>query len=309
MIWTAWVLAKHTFLGFRDHRCSRMAAAISYYVLFSIVPLAIFVISVFGFVLSDEARREDLVDQVLEQLPLTQTEGRADVRDVLEGVQGISGQAAVISAVVIIWSSSAMFGAIRSSLNTVWGVEQDRPWFQGKLIDLAQVGVLTVVLMASMVLTGVLRAARARSADWFGPLAGESVLWEVPPILLPAMLALLAFFVLYRLIPASHPGWKEALTGAVVATVLFELLKNSFAIYVQNFNNYDVVYGALAGVLLFLFYTYLASNILLIGAEIARTVGELRGGRLAYEFTPDPTLPPVPVRMARAFKGLFVRQP
>lgn len=307
MFKTLWVITKDTFFGFRDDRCTRLAAAIAYYVLFSIIPLAIFAVSVFGFVLNNENIREELVDQILEVLPLSETDGRTDVTDVVDSARDISGPAAILSLVAALWTSSAMFGAIRSSLNTVWKVDEIRPFVQGKLLDLAQVGGLMLLFVGSTVLTGALRTIRTLSTEHVGPLAGENILWELPPVLLPAVVALLAYFVLYTIVPAKKVAWQEALSGAALATILFEVLKNTFAIYVQNFNNYDVVYGALAGVLLFMFYMFLASNIMLIGAELARSVGDYRADRLAHAFQPGPAKPPVQQRMFRAFKGLFVR--
>ena len=63
--------------------------------------------------------------------------------------------------------------------------------------------------------------------------------------------------------------FREIWPGAALATVLFELLKNLFALYVANFNNYAGAYGALGILLLFLLWIYLTSTILLVGAELA----------------------------------------
>ncbi|TAK57797.1 MAG: YihY/virulence factor BrkB family protein, partial [Dehalococcoidia bacterium] len=135
-----------------------------------------------------------------------------------------------------------------------------------------------------------------------------SPLWEIPSVLLPAVLTFVTFALLYRIVPAARPRWRDALPGAFVATLLFEALKNGFAFYVANFNNFDVVYGSLAGVLLFLFFTYLSSAILLIGAELARTFLAYHSGVLRDELYPPQPLPPVTTRAFRAVKGLFVRQ-
>ena len=100
------------------------------------------------------------------------------------------------------------------------------------------------------------------------------------------MLTLVTFVLLYRIVPASHPRWRDVLPGALLATLLFEALKNSFAFYVANFNNFDVVYGSLAGALLFLLYTFLSSNILLIGAELTRTLERYHNHELDAEIFP-----------------------
>lgn len=303
-----WILAKTTYLDFARNNCTQLAAAISYYVLFSIVPLAILAVSIAGLIFGGQSVRNNITDRILDAVPLSQTDGRSAVEDALDSVKRVSGPVAAAGLLGTLWTASAVFASIRKSLNDVWGVEERRPWAQAKLVDLAQVGLLGAILLASLILTGVLRTIREVSASHVGPLAGSNPLWAVPPIALPAVLTLATFVLMYRIVPASHPLWRDVLPGAVLATLLFEVLKNSFAIYVTNFNNFNVVYGSLAGALLFLLYTFLSCNILLAGAELTRTLERYHNHELDAELFPVDPQPPVTTRVFRAMKGLFVRQ-
>jgi membrane protein len=303
-----WVLTKHAFLAFTGDDCLQLAAAIAYYVLFSIVPLAIVTISVFGLFLNSEHLRTQIVNHVLDVVPLSQTDGRAAVDRALSNVHRVSGPVAALGLIATLWTASAVFASVRKALNRVWRIAEHRPFAQQKLIDFAQLGLLAVFLLGSTILTGVLRTFRELAPSNAGPLAGRSPLWEIPSIALPASLTFVAFAFLYRIVPAERPRWRDALPGALIATLLFEALKNSFAFYVANFNNFDVVYGSLAGALLFLLYTYLGAAILLIGAEIARTLQRYHAGEFAGEITPLQPMPPVTSRAIKAVKGLFVRQ-
>jgi membrane protein len=309
MFKVTWVFTKQTWIYFSRHNCPQQAAAISYYVLFSIIPLVILAVSIIGFVLVNEDRRSDLVNEILDTVPLTRTEGRDEVESALDTVQRVSGPAAALSVVATVWASSAMFSSIRRALNIVWGVDEHRPWAQGKLVDFMQVGVLTLILLGSIALTGFVRAAREASGGYLGPIGDDNALWEIPTIAIPALVSFATFALLYRIVPAAHPNWRPVLPGALFATVLFEALKNTFAIYVANFNNFDVVYGSLAGVLLFLFFTYLASNILLAGAELSHTFDRYFGGELEDLIHPKTPQPTALQQLTRAMKGLFVRQP
>jgi membrane protein len=309
MFKTIWVFTKQTWIFFSRHNCPQQAAAISYYVLFSIIPVAILSVSIIGFVLTNEERRSDLVNEILDTIPLTQTEGRDEVESALDTVQRVSGVAAAVSIVATIWASSGMFGSIRRALNIVWSADEHRPWAQGKLVDFAQVGGLSAILFGSIVLTGLMRAIREASADYAGPFANENFFWEIPAILIPAAVSFATFALLLKVVPAAHPRWRDVLPGAFFATIVFEALKNTFAIYVANFNNFDVVYGSLAGVLLFLFFTYLASNILLMGAELSHTFWRYHTGALEDLIHPKVPQPTAMQQLTRALKGLFVRQP
>jgi membrane protein len=307
MLLRIWIITKRTFLGFTGDNCTQQAAAITYYILFSLAPLAIVVVAVLGIFLNGEEVRDRVVDWVLEVIPLSSIEGRASVTEIVEEIQNVNATFAVIGLVVALWSSLAVFAAIRRALNNVWGMEEHRPYAQAKVVDLMQVGVVCLVLVASIVLTGLVRTAREVSADYLGPIAGGNVFWEIPSAIAAGLVTLAAFCVLYRIVPAVHPGWRAVVPGAILATVLFELLKNSFAIYVANFNSYSVVYGSLAGILLFLFYMFLASNILLIGAEFVKTMQRYQAGAYDLEINPPVPLPPVTTRMLRSLRGLFVR--
>lgn len=307
MLLRLWIISKRTFLGFTQDNCTQQAAAITYYVLFALVPLAIVLIAVLGLFLDGEDVRENVVDWVLEVIPLSDFEGRVSVTEVVESIQNLSTTFAIVGLVFAVWGSLAVFASVRRALNNVWGVEEARPWIQAKFVDLVQVGVVSAVLLSSIVLTGLIRAARRASGDFLGGLASGNPLWELATALLPAAMTFVAFALLYRIVPAARPRWRTVIPGALLAAILFEALKLSFAIYISNFNSYDVVYGSLGGLLLFLFYMFLASNILLLGAELVETLGRFHAGAFEEEINPPVPLPPVSTRMYRAVRGLFVR--
>jgi membrane protein len=305
---TSWIIFKQAWLSYTRHNVPQLAAAISYYVLFAILPIAVLTVSIFGFFLGSQELRNDIVNRILDIVPLTQSDGRDAVVKAVNSINRVSGPAAALGLIGTVWTASAVFASIRKALNIVWGAEEHRPFVQAKLVDLTQVGGLGVFLLASVVLTGVLRALRSASTDHVGPLAGHNPLWEVPALLIPAVLTLLAFIALYHIVPAVHPSWRDVLPGAALATLLFEGLKNTFAFYVANFNNLDRVYGSLAGAFLFLFFVYLAGNILLIGAELSRSLQRYRAGEFDAEIHPTEPPPPMTARAMQAIKSLFVKE-
>jgi membrane protein len=302
---TLLLLAKHTVRKYSDDNCSLLAAAISYYVLFSVVPLTIFLASIFGLVMRNENTRQEVVDRIVQATPLEQNEGANLVSDTLKGVSRVSAPLTVVGLAGLAWSASAMFGAIRRGLNIAFGVERGRPVVQQKLVDLGMLVGLGLVLLISVAGTGFLRALRARSLGLLGPLSnGSSLFWEVVPFLAPAVFSFLLFLLLYRYVPRVGLGFRDVWPGALLATVLFEVLKNVFAIYIANFGNYDLAYGALGGILLFLLWTYVTANILLLGAELASEYPRVRDGLYAEAGGPRR---PLRRQTLEFVKGLFVR--
>ncbi len=308
MVKRAWIIAKHAHSSYMRDQCTQLAAAISYYVLFSIIPLAIFTVSVFGFALNNSELRSELIDHILEVVPLSPTDGRTAVENAVDNAKAVSGPIAALALLGTLWTASTVFGSIRKALNVVWGLQEHRPFVRQKLIDFTQVGLLAVMLLASLAATGVLRTARQISADWVGPFGNSNPLWEIPPVVLPALLSFLTFLMLYRIVPSVRPRLRDILPGALLATILFEALKNSFAFYVANFNNFDVIYGSLGGALLFLLYTYIGSNILLIGAEVAHTLERYHRGEFAEELPAPRAEAAAGSGALRAVRGLLGRE-
>ena len=303
---TIWLLTKRTLREYSVDNCPHLAAAISYYVLFSVVPLTIVLTSVFGFIVRNSDIRRQVIERVVAQTPLSGADGQRFVSDTVQDVSRVSAALSVVGIVGMIWAASAMVGAVRRSLNIVWRVPAGRPVAQQKLIDITMIFGLGLLLVASIVGTGALHTLRRLSSGVLGPVSAGSVLWELPTLVLPALLTYFTFLLIYRYVPGVRNDVAILWPGALLATLLFELLKNGFALYITYFNNYDVVYGSLGAIMLFLLWTYLASNILLLGAELSVQYGRLRRGEYA-EALAGPGGRPVD-EILRAARGLFFRE-
>jgi len=308
MLRTLWVLGKHTWQNFLYHNGTLQAAAISYYVLFSIIPMVILLGGVLGFVITDDARRERLEEHILDALPLNSSDGRDAVSQALDTLENARGIALIVGFGGTLWTASAAFSAIRRSLNALWDVYEQRPFVTSKLVDFAQMGMLGLILVASFVLTGVITAVRELSSSWFD-FFNDTALWEIPGAIVPMMLIFIAFVLMYRFVPAVRPAWRPAAGAAALAAVATWALSNGFAFYVANFNNFDAVYGTIAGILLFLLFTNMAANILLVCGELSRTLHEFLAGELEALIHPAGPQPSLMEQTIRAVKGMFVRQP
>ena len=264
------ILTVRALQAFGEDRCSHMAAAISYYALLSLFPLLILLVSVVGIFLRSSSLQQDLVDQVLDILPLTQDEGADEVSRAVRAVAGVSVPLTIVGLAALAWSASAMFGAIRSSLNVAWGSSRRRSLVRQKLLDLAMMAGFGAFFLLSISATGLLRATQEASSNLLGPLSGSSFFfWRAVSFAVPALLSLGAFTALYRFVPSAQVKMSGVWAGAAAAAFLFELAKNGFSFYLANFGRYDLVYGSLGAVVTFLVGLYLSAAVLLFGAEVA----------------------------------------
>ena len=298
------LLFRRSVKEFGDDNCTQMAAAISYYVLFSIFPLIIFLVSVLGIVLRGSELQQDAIDEIFANIPqLSEAESESDVRGAVEDIAGAAGGALTIFGLIGMgWSGSNMMGVIRRSINIAYDLEKHRPLVRQKLLDLALVLGMGVFFLSSVAATAFLRTVREFSGDIAvlgdaSERAGPA--WDAASYLIPFVLSFIAFTVMYWVVPATKVKLREVWPGALVAAVMFELGKIGFAFYLQNFSNYGLVYGSLGGVVAFLFWVYLGSSILLFGAELASEYPRVLRGD--YD-APEPPKPKLTLR--ERLKGL-----
>jgi hypothetical protein len=129
--------------------CPQQAAAIAYRVLFSIAPLAIVLVSIFGLVLQDDSVRKDLVDAIVDALPVSAS-GRHDVERAVTQIATPASAAGLLSLLVFVWAASGMMTSIRQGLERAMDVTGTRPPARGKLVDLLLiVGAAVLVLVTA----------------------------------------------------------------------------------------------------------------------------------------------------------------
>ena len=267
------VLVRETVREFGDDQCPQLAAGISYYVLFSIFPLALLFLAISGLMLANESLRADLVDNLFDALPLSEGEGREDLESAISGVTTGISLAGLVSIVGLMWSASGMMGALRRALNQAWDTDYKRRFLHGKLLDFVMVLSLGILMGLSVGATIFLQVARRVSddlSDALGPLgSGATLSLEVVAVFVPLLISFVTFMVLFKFVPSVKTRFRSIWPGALLAAVLFEGVKNGFAFYLRSFGNYDAIYGSLGTVVAFLFFVYVSANIMLLGAEMA----------------------------------------
>ncbi len=261
LAWTrAGRLAERSLDEFFKDGCPQRAAAISYYALIALFPLAILTVAGFGLFVSQANARRQVIDFLLGHLPLQAGRGRAQLEQLLLGVTHDQATVTTLGALGLVLSASGLMAAIRHALNAAFDCRDDgRPPVQGKLVDLLLVFCAGAFVIASLALTVLLRVAGHGVAG---------ALLDAGPAL-PTALSFVAFAFLYRVVPTGGVRLHDVWPGALVAALGYELAKTAFGFYLAGFGNYSAVYGSLGAVVAFLIFALLGANIFLLGAEVA----------------------------------------
>jgi membrane protein len=149
--------------------------------------------------------------------------------------------------------------------NQIWSVKQKRPLFKRMLVYWALITFAPLLLGASLTVTSYLIAATSGVVD---SLPGSKMMYTTASILFTSC----AFSLLYMAVPNRPVDWRDAAWGGLVAGVLFEIAKRSFAAFVIQIPTYTVVYGAVAIIPIFLIWIYTSWLITLFGAVIAASL-------------------------------------
>jgi membrane protein len=290
---------------FRDG-CSQRAAAISFYALFSLFPLAMLAATVMGLIVSDSEARNRVVDFVLDNLPLNESRARHDLEVLLLNVTRNVAGFGLLGIATLLFAASGVMGSIRHALNAAFEVEDPRPPAQAKAIDLLLVVAFGATLTLSLALTVAERVTESLSdaVDDEIPGAGGAIAEIVVKLgqLVPLGMAFIVFAVLFRLVPSAYPKLRDTWPGVLLAAVGYEIAKTGFAVYLGKFANYSAIYASLGTVIAFLVFVWVAANVALLGAEVAANWPQVRAG--AYD---DDEGEPLGTRIKGLVRGLFVR--
>ena len=127
---------RRTVQQFVDDNCIHLAAAISFYVLLGLFPLALALVSILGFVLGSRTLEAEIIEGLGELLP----SGRGFVTTTLRGIIVARGATGLVASFGLLISGMSVFSAIRKALNLAWGIRRPRPFFKEKLLELAPPG-------------------------------------------------------------------------------------------------------------------------------------------------------------------------
>ena len=262
--------------GLKDHGKDH-AAAIAFWVFFSIFPLLLGLFAAAGYFFESETAQARLIQLVTETLP-----GSADlVRGNLEGVVRVRGTLGMVAVVGLFWSASAGFGAITRSINRALGAKRPHPFFLSKVRYFLMTVAVSVFLVLSVGVTASFEVLANLEMSTLRRLGVEPEWIEhVTGWITSFGFAFLTFALIYKVTPYVETRWRQVLPGALLGAAVFELGKRGFLLYLGRVANFEAVYGSLSSIIVLLLWLYVSALVLLLGAEYNIVRWQAKGGAI-----------------------------
>ncbi len=281
-------LVKETFSEWGEDKASRLAAALSYYTLFSLAPLLIITISLLGLFLGDEAARGQIYQQMDN---LVGNDAALAIQEMVAaaGEQERAGIiATVIGLVTLLFGALGVFGQLYDSLNTIWEVEpiMTRKGI-GMIFEMAKRKLLPFTMLLGigfLLLVSLVVSAALAALD---QLAASAL--PLPPLLLQlvnaaASIGLIAvmFAALYKYVPEANIAWKDALLGGLATALLFVIGKQLIGMYLGRPGTAST-FGAAGSLVLVMLWVYYSAQIFFLGAEFTQVYAREYGSGVEPE--------------------------
>jgi membrane protein len=249
--------------GIKDHGRDH-AAAIAFWVFFSIFPLLLGLFAAAGYFLESQAAQERLVELVTETLP-----GSADlVRGNVESVVRTRGTLGLVGLIGLFWTASSGIGAITRAINRTLGAKRSHPVFLSKVRYFLTTVAVSVFLILSVGVTASLEVLANLDLSALRKLGIEpGAIENMAGWLAGLLFAFLTFALIYKVTPYIETRWRQVLPGALLGAAVFELGKRGFLLYLGRVANFEAVYGSLSSIIVLLLWLYVSALVLLLGAE------------------------------------------
>lgn len=275
-----WALIKTAAQSWSDDYAPSMGAALSYYTLFSIAPLLLIVISIAGLVFGEDAARGEIFGQLNSFMG---GEAAAAIQGLLESVnKPAQGTAATVFGVVLVLiGATSVFAELQDAMDRIWRAparnQTSGLWglLRTRLLSFGMILSIGFLLMVSLIMEAMLSAL----SRWWSPLfTGWETVAQVINTTVSFGITMLAFAMIYKIMPRVKIDWRDVWIGAGVTALLFTLGKFLIGFYIGR-SSVASGFGAASSIVIVLIWVYYSAQIFLVGAEFTWVYAHIFGSR------------------------------
>ncbi len=263
---------------FQQDNCPSHAASLTYTTLFAVVPMLTVTYSVLALV-PEFAGAGDVIREFVQQNVLPGAD--ASVSEHLESFAQQARKLTTLGVAFLFVIALLMLYNVERAFNNIWRVAEPRRGVSSFLMYWAVLSLGPLLVGLAFVLSSYL---------WTLPImtdvSGGLGLKQQVIALLPTVLGLVAFTLLFAAVPNTRVPVRHALLGALLVSFAFGLAKEGFQWFVANFPTYRLIYGTFAAVPIFLAWVYVSWVIILFGAILVRSISIYRRFEVQAPYPP-----------------------
>jgi membrane protein len=258
-------IIKRTAKRITEERAAEAAASMAYYGFFSLFPLLLVTVVVVSTVLENMLSQEEVLKFLLQAFPFSNDLIKENIQQVLNA----RGSVGLIGLVSLAWSALGAFTVLMRNINRAWPNTKVRNFFKMRLM---------AFLMLAAMLTGLISLFIFNTVSRFLPADINQIAAKVSSSqnFTSVMLALLLFsslLVLYWWLPSTKVRWREAAWGALIGSIGISIVTTGFTWFLgSGLSNYNLVYGSLGTIVALLFWIYLLSLLVFVGAHLSAAI-------------------------------------
>jgi membrane protein len=277
-------LFKATAKEWNHDKCPQLGAALAYYTVFSLAPLVLVLLAVFGLIFgSSEQAREKITDQLRY---LIDPSGVKVVQDIAANAAEPKGGilATAIGIIIGLFGASAVFGQLQEALNTIWGVKP-KPgkgiwgFVRTRFLSFGMVGGVCFLLLVSLTIENLLRSLHTYLQSMF---PGGHYLGLAAFYIFDVAIIVLLFAMIFRFLPDAKIVWRDVWIGAALTAILFAVGKILLGLYLGS-GAAGSAYGAAGSLITLLLWIFYSAQILLFGAEFTQVYANTYGTHVEPE--------------------------
>lgn len=262
----AWLFLVRLQREFGYDDCMGMAAQIAFYNLLGLFPLMIFLLNIIGRFPLGRALQPSLLEELGTQMP---PEAARYVVDTVLGLlptanNGLFG----VGLIASLWGASMATGALITTINRAYNIRPRRNLIKQKILSIWLTLVLAVLWLIAFVIVLVGPRVTQNVFELIGLASETNTFWTSVRLPMAFGLTLVSLAILYYIAPEAKQRFRWILPGAFTAAVLWLGASSGFRVFLRNFNNYDVTYGSLAGLVILMVWFWLSGVVFLLGAEV-----------------------------------------
>jgi membrane protein len=274
-----WQSFRQAAIDFNNDNAFKLAASLSYSMIFAIGPLLIVVISLAGIFWGQQAVEGKIYIQIKD---LVGNAAALQIQDFIKYIQQSKHTVvgAIVGGAVLLIGATGVFTEIQGSINYMWAIQAKpkKGWLYlliSRLISFSLIVAFGFISMVSLVINSLMD----QLSDYLVRHFSHFTVYFFYAVNLSLILAVtvLLFTIIFRILPDAVIAWRDAFIGAVFTGILFMAGKLLISVYLGN-SNIGLMYGAAASVMIILVWVYYSSIILYFGAEFTKTYAMRHGG-------------------------------